>query len=560
MIKKIAAISAMLGLCLSSSAYAGYIDKAEFTSDLKIVIEGNVADSSGDAVTLLIYPNGADLSSLGSASDSSQLFSTVDYYRQLRISDDGSFGCEVLFDDKEKGYRDIKVTVNGESEVYEKAVYVVTQNDINSLINTLNSRTDADEAFCTYILENLPIIAEEESEYATNEAIRMQTSKNILAARDFMYDGEFKTTADIKAALNMALLTTLSDLAKEKAGIEVLIEKYKTLSTLDKASFMKYYDACKNEAIGVIYSAEDLNVKDFYNTLGEAVVLSMVENVSNHNEISGILKDVNDFLKLDLSVYEKLADKSSVNKGIMKETSSLADFKAAFESLVDDAYYNSNKRPSSSGGSSGGGSFGGGSSGVIGNVSVNNPESQPNAPREYFNDIADFEWAKKSINSLAQLGIVSGVGNGRFEPSRSVTREEFVKMIVEAFSQKDEEAVCDFADITEKDWCYTYVATAVAKGFVNGTDASSFGKGQEIKRQDAALILSRITGRKAATAAHFGDMDNISDYALDAVNLMAELGVINGNENGDFKPHNSLTRAECAKVICELMNRIGEVN
>ena len=325
MIKKIAAISAMLGLCLSSSAYAGYIDKAEFTSDLKIVIEGNVADSSGDALTLLIYPNGADLSSLGSATDSSQLFGVVDYYRQLRIGDDGSFGCEVLFDDKEKGYRDIKVTVNGESEVYEKAVYVVTQNDIDSFVGKINSQTNVDDAFCAYILENLPIIAEEESEYATNEDIRMQTSKNILAARDFMCDGEFKTTADIKAALNMALLTTLSDLAEEKADIGALIEKYKTPSTLDKASFMKYYDGCKNEAIGVIYSAEDLDVKDFYNTLGEAVVLSVVENVSNHNEIPGILKDVNDFLKLDLSVYENLADKSSVNKGIMKETSSLAD-------------------------------------------------------------------------------------------------------------------------------------------------------------------------------------------------------------------------------------------
>ena len=63
--------------------------------------------------------------------------------------------------------------------------------------------------------------------------------------------------------LEPELESSVPAVAEEKADIGALIEKYKTPSTLDKASFMKYYDGCKNEAIGVIYSAEDLDVKDF---------------------------------------------------------------------------------------------------------------------------------------------------------------------------------------------------------------------------------------------------------------------------------------------------------
>ena len=51
---------------------------------------------------------------------------------------------------------------------------------------------------------------------------------------------------------------------------------------------------------------------------------------------------------------------------------------------------------------------------------------------DVFGDLDGYEWAKKDIENLYQKDIVSGTGDGNFEPSREVKREEFVKMLVSA--------------------------------------------------------------------------------------------------------------------------------
>ena len=57
----------------------------------------------------------------------------------------------------------------------------------------------------------------------------------------------------------------------------------------------------------------------------------------------------------------------------------------------------------------------------------------------------------------------------------------------------------------------------------------------------------------------FADISDVSDYALEAVNLMKENNIINGNEQNKFLPHDSLSRAECAKMIYALYTKIGGV-
>ena len=56
------------------------------------------------------------------------------------------------------------------------------------------------------------------------------------------------------------------------------------------------------------------------------------------------------------------------------------------------------------------------------------------------------------IEALAAREIVNGVGNGCFEPNRSVTRAEFAKMLTEAFDLVDEKAETDFDDVSEDKW------------------------------------------------------------------------------------------------------------
>ena len=99
-------------------------------------------------------------------------------------------------------------------------------------------------------------------------------------------------------------------------------------------------------------------------------------------------------------------------------------------------------------------------------------------------------------------------------------------------------------------------------GVINGYDEKNFGTGQTLTREDAVVMMYRMAQMardiRAIQPAEltFADADNISDYALDAVKIFVSAGVINGYESGEIVPQGSITRAEAAKIICSLLNKL----
>jgi len=210
-----------------------------------------------------------------------------------------------------------------------------------------------------------------------------------------------------------------------------------------------------------------------------------------------------------------------------------------------------NKENDSSSGSISGGSFG--DSDDFEDV-ITQPEN-----KIAFTDIEG--WYKEYILSLADKGIVSGRGNGLFCPNDSVTREEFVKMICLALNLAETDAKLDFADVDESAWYAKYIKTAYYHGIIKGQSAQYFGIGKNISRQDAAVICSNVVKTldiaKIADIT-FADEQNIAPYAKDAVYRLAEIGIINGDNAGNFNPYANLTRGESAKIIKELMGKIAD--
>ena len=98
-----------------------------------------------------------------------------------------------------------------------------------------------------------------------------------------------------------------------------------------------------------------------------------------------------------------------------------------------------------------------------------------------------------------------------------------------------------------------YVNAAVSAGFVQGQSDEYFGIGESIMRQDMATILYRAMGKTGdEIALEFSDADNIAAYATNAVAELCGLGIMNGYEDGSFKPRGSATRAEASKVVWEV--------
>lgn len=196
----------------------------------------------------------------------------------------------------------------------------------------------------------------------------------------------------------------------------------------------------------------------------------------------------------------------------------------------------------------------------VGSSSTQKPAEKPLSPLN-FNDIQDVEWAKMPITYLAERGIVSGRGNGVFAPHDTVTREEFVKLVVAAFATNTKGTNCNFADVAADRWSYQYIATASELGLVTGVDANNFNPTGGITRENLAVILYRaykLAGKDVnASGLSFTDAKNISDYAKDAVAALVKIGVMNGMGDGTFAPKAVVTRAQSAKAIYELLMVVG---
>lgn len=207
----------------------------------------------------------------------------------------------------------------------------------------------------------------------------------------------------------------------------------------------------------------------------------------------------------------------------------------------------------SGGDSGGGGGIGGGAM----TAPAVTPVTEPEKITPIYSDIEEYDWAKTAIYALTKEGVLTGTGNGRFEPERNVNREEFVAMAVRGFDITAEEKEIPFTDVSENDWHFETTKRAWSFGLISGISENSFGSGMEIKRQDIFVIMYNIVKelgislKKVREAAEFTDSGDISDYALEAVSALYEAGIVNGY--GDtIKPLKSATRAEAAKMIYEI--------
>ncbi len=207
---------------------------------------------------------------------------------------------------------------------------------------------------------------------------------------------------------------------------------------------------------------------------------------------------------------------------------------------------------------------GDGAGGTLGNNTNKDekPETPvtPVTPAGSFSDVANVEWAKDAIEALAKEGVLAGKGDGKFYPNDSVTREEFVKIIVAAFDLSDDAATCDFADVSKDSWSYSYIAAANKLGIVSG-DGENFNPGAGISRQDMAVIIHRVFEHLGLEVSGetitFDDNAAIAGYAKDAVDALTAAGIINGMGDGTFAPAGTVTRAQAAKVVFGLLDLVG---
>lgn len=161
----------------------------------------------------------------------------------------------------------------------------------------------------------------------------------------------------------------------------------------------------------------------------------------------------------------------------------------------------------------------------------------------------NYHWSQSAIRELYCRDIVA-VDGSIFGVNREITRAEFLKMaLLNAGIDTDKYAHADlpFRDVDEDQWYYEYVAAAYSLDLIDGD--STYSPNSSIDRSEAVVLVVRMSGHEGnETSTRYSDVSESSWYAA-AVHTATDFEVVEGYPNRQFKPSNSLTRAEAAVVI-----------
>ena len=171
-----------------------------------------------------------------------------------------------------------------------------------------------------------------------------------------------------------------------------------------------------------------------------------------------------------------------------------------------------------------------------------------------FGDVTAGHWALDAIAHSYARGYFKGEGEGRFAPERAITRGEFVTILGRKAGAAASNTATIYQDVSSGAYYAGYVAWAQSKGIVAGVGQGRFEPNRTITREEMAVMLNKFLASQnksyAATGyGNFSDGGSIAGWAKDSVDKMTRQGLLSGMGNGNFAPKESFSRAQAAQVL-----------
>lgn len=187
----------------------------------------------------------------------------------------------------------------------------------------------------------------------------------------------------------------------------------------------------------------------------------------------------------------------------------------------------------------------------------------PTPEYKQFIDLGTHPWAMNAIETLVSMGVVDGDGKGHFNPSGTITRAEFIKLLVATFSFQ-EYSVGRFEDVSPGDWYHRWIMTAFRHNIIEPDENGMFYPNMPITREDIVYYSSLAISAAGLDLEkpsfyilyRFSDYDRISPHARSAFAAMFNAGIINGIGNNMLGPENTATRAEAAVIVYRMVQAL----
>ena len=182
-------------------------------------------------------------------------------------------------------------------------------------------------------------------------------------------------------------------------------------------------------------------------------------------------------------------------------------------------------------------------------------------PDTRFDDVAKSAWYYNAVEYVAENGIMSGVSAREFAPNAGFSRAMLAQTLYAMSGKPAVKAESTFADVAANAWYADAVNWAAEKGYVSGVGDGKFAPDASVTREQMALILYRYAGSPDASGMaqkEFTDSSSVSAYAVDAIRWAVHEGLISGMENNTLAPQGTATRAQVAQILMNFHQKLDK--
>lgn len=207
-------------------------------------------------------------------------------------------------------------------------------------------------------------------------------------------------------------------------------------------------------------------------------------------------------------------------------------------------------------------------------------------------DLPKGDWSEDAVYMLSVLEVLSGYEDGTFRPNEAVSREAFIKMLMVALEPllaqdgaetKNESvrstgtaAIPALADVTPDRWSYPYITEAFRHGWIDFMlEGDRFHPDKPMLREEVAALVGKwlllVDGRmfdggqigdqlgrlqtEEERRRQFRDRSAIDAGLAPYVYLTTRYDIMEGDDLGQFRPKDTLTRKEAAAIVYRLLHQ-----